>query len=46
MGVRSDNFTPGLHDMEFYDSLETAVAMGKRTASRQPRGCMGCITSI
>lgn len=38
LGLRTDGYTPELAGMEFYDSVDTAVAMGKRTASRQPRG--------
>ena len=38
MGLRSDGYTPEIYDVDFDETLETAVAMGKRTAGRQSLG--------
>ncbi|CAE7426975.1 unnamed protein product, partial [Symbiodinium sp. KB8] len=38
LGLRTDGYTPELAGMEFYDSVDTAVAMGKRLGYRLTEG--------
>ncbi|CAE7329537.1 unnamed protein product [Symbiodinium sp. CCMP2592] len=38
MGLRSDGYTPEIYEVEFYETLETAVAMGKRLGYRLSDG--------
>ncbi|CAE7672347.1 unnamed protein product, partial [Symbiodinium necroappetens] len=38
IGLRTDGYTPELAGMEFYDSVDTAVAMGKRLGYRLTEG--------